>query len=278
MATTVTPTKPRDRTRKPQLHVQETPVQIRAVDDGAKLPEGVCGRIVVTALTFNVTDTYGTQFAPGCADRSIGARVAAGRLPLLTDHDNAVRAHVGVVRAMPMVGDAYLGECDVLDTEDGRRFLEYCKACIAAGSVTGASIRFVPRAWENIKVGDRTIERFTEIELRELTVVPLSSVPNTDLLAARADAADGAGGDSDGTADTAADTTLDSERDDATLLAEAARVALGAMTPEARTALLKEFTDDAGDAPARKDAATPPTPPVLMATDEERLQAVRQLL
>jgi hypothetical protein len=275
MATTVTPTKPRDRTRKPQLHVQETPVQIRAVDDGTTLPPGVCGRIVVTALTFNVTDTYGTQFAPGCADRSIGARVAAGRLPLLTDHDNAVRAHVGVVRAMPTVGDAYLGECDVLDTEDGRRFLEYCKACIAAGSVTGASIRFVPRAWENIKVGDRTIERFTEIELRELTVVPLSSVPNTDLLVARAeDGGDGAGdGAGAGTGD-----ELDTERDDATLLAEAARAALGAMTPEARAALLKEYTDEVGEAPARADAATPPTPPVLMATPEERLKAVRQLL
>lgn len=251
--------------RKPMLHREEDGVQIQVrADDGNALPEGVCGRIIVTALTFNVTDTYGTQFAPGCADRSIAQRVQAGKIPLLLNHDNEVGKHVGVVRAMPIVGASYLGECDILDTEDGRKFLEYAKACVKAGANTGASIRFVPRQWENVKVGDRTVERFTEIELRELTVVPLSSVPNTDLLVARNEGAE--------------DDTVDTERDDATLLAEAARVALDAMTPEARQELFKLYTETAGNAPARAEAATAPDPTVQKTvTDDERLRAVREL-
>lgn len=285
--------------RKPRLHAEETGVQLRAVDDGAALPAGVCGRIVVTALSFNEVDTYGTSFAPGCADRSIGQRVPSGRIPLLTDHENEVRQHVGVVRAMPSTGMAYLGECDVFDTEDGRRFLEYAKAVIAAGAVTGASIRFVPRAWEQVKMPDGSVmERFTEIELRELSVVPMSSVPNTDLLTARKPA-DGAPVDDpddeptpdaadldeeddeaeDGPdADRGADGSGAGDGDDVGLLVQACRTLLDAMPDAARTDLLKTYTETADGAPARADAATPPTPTVqTMASPDERLRAARAL-
>lgn len=310
MATTQIPATPRraralpKAERKPRrTDIHETGVQLRVASDaGTELPPGVCGRIVVTALTFNEVDTYGTSFAPGCADRSIGQRVPAGRLPLLTDHDNAVRKHVGVVRAMPSVGEAYLGECDILDTEDGRRFLEYAKACVAAGAVTGASIRFVPRASELVRLKDGSaMERFTEIELRELTVVPMSSVPNTDLLAARAEGgadASGEGGgnepvddpededeedegaDPDGADDQAkgARADVDSPADDVSFVMTACRTLLGALPPEQRAALLQEYTETDDEPPARADAATARPSPVQMASEEARIRAVRELM
>jgi HK97 family phage prohead protease len=250
----------------------ETSLQLRADGD---LPPGVCGRLSVIALNFDVTDSYGTSFAPGCAARSIGQKVAARKIPFLMDHNREVRAHVGVVASMDEVGASYHSVIDLFDTDDGRRALEYAKAVLAANASTGVSVGFVPRRSELVKVGERSIERFTEIELRELSLTPMPAVPGADVVGAR---------HGEGAGDEVADEGLDEERDDVTLLSSAARAALDALPVEARTALIQQYADllpaapSAGSSASSTDATTAATAPdtaARMATMDERITALR---
>lgn len=172
--------------REKVWHIAEATLSIRA--EGEDLPAGVAGRVSGVALTYDVVDSYDTMFARGCAKRSIDQRVSARKVPLLMDHERSTRAHVGVVAAMEEVGDSLVMVADIFDTAEGRAALEYVKAVLSAGADTGFSIGFIPRKSEVVRVGDKTIERFTEVELREVSLTPMPAVPGAQVSGARADA------------------------------------------------------------------------------------------
>ena len=225
----------------------EVRVQLRAEDDA--LPPGVAGQISGIALTFDTVDTYGTVFARGCAKRSIDTKVAAGRLPLMLDHEWETEAHVGVVRELVDTGTGYLMTADLFATEEGQEARRYVQNVLAADAYVGLSIGFRPLRSEMVTVDGQAVERFTEIELREISLTPLPSVPGTDVVAARSDRAA-----PDVPAVPAA------PRDDAELLALAARTALHALSPEARAAVLSEYlTPEAPEARSACTHATEPT-------------------
>lgn len=251
----------------------EAKLELRSDD----LPEGVCGRISGVALTFDTVDSYGTMFAPGCAARSIGQRVAARKVPVLMDHNRSAESHVGVVSSMTEVGASYAATVDIFNTQSGKRALEYVKAVLASGASTGFSVGFVPRKWDAVTVEGKTVERFTEIELRELSLTPMPAVPGADVTTARNDAAAGGG-------NTAPETDpLAEVRDDVNILVIAARAALDALPAEARADLLKTYTPapsaDGSATDSTNRSATPPaTAPVekQIVTMEDRVRAVRQ--
>jgi len=202
-----------------RYHLTEAAPQIRAESD---LPPGIAGRVSGVALTYETVDSYQTMFARKSAKRSIDNKVAARKVPLLMDHERTSKAHVGVVTEMQDVGDALVMTADIFDTADGRAALEYVKAVLASGASTGFSIGFVPRASEMVKVGDKSVERFTEIELREVSITPMPAVPGAEVASARNEEVAEA---------------LPVRTDDDLLLI-AARVALDALPVDARTALL----------------------------------------
>ena len=251
-------------------HRMDVALELRADGD---LPPGIAGRLTGIALTYDVVDTYDTIFARGCAKRSIDMKVAARKLPLLMDHDRSVRAHVGVVASMTDVGDALVMTADLLDTPEGRAAKEYAQAVIAAGTSTGFSIGFVPRRAERVVVDGRPVERFLEIELREVSLTPMPAVPGTGLTAARAD-------------DIAPDVPeqpAPAERTDADLLTLAARVALDALSDDARSRVLDAYRPmPVAEIPtARTDATAPgitldlrPAPATVTATAAPTAHAV----
>lgn len=217
-------------------HRADVHLELRA--DG-NLPPGIAGRLSGVALTYDVVDTYDTMFARGCAKRSVDTKVAARKLPLLMDHERSVKAHVGVVATMTDVGDALVLTADLLDTPEGRAAREYAQAVIAAGASTGFSIGFVPRRSERVMVDGKAVERFTEIELREVSMTPMPAVPGTDLTSARTDAAD---------APVVVEQSPAFERTDTDLLVVAARLALDALPAAERAVVLDAYRPALSDA------------------------------
>jgi len=242
-------------------HITDATLEVRAESD---LPAGVAGRVSGIALTYEVVDSYDTMFARGAAKRSIDTRVAARRLPLLMDHERSTRAHVGVVTGMSDVGDALLMTADIFDTAEGRSALEYVKAVLASGASTGFSIGFIPRRSESVLVEGRSVERFTEIELREVSVTPMPAVPGAEVQAARNEDEEAA----------------EDERSDDELLTMAAHAALDALPSAVREAIIARYADAPRTAPAPDSpdgtrlSDAPDAPRV--ATMDERLRAVRQ--
>jgi HK97 family phage prohead protease len=214
--------------RHTRYHLTEAAPQIRAESD---LPLGIAGRVSGVALTYEVVDSYQTMFARKSAKRTIDNKVAARKVPLLMDHERTSKAHVGVVTEMQDVGDALVMTADIFDTADGRAALEYVKAVLASGASTGFSIGFIPRASEMVTVDGKPVERFTEIELREVSITPMPAVPGAEVASARND-------------DVITDVMEEEspERTDDDLLLIAARVALDALPAEMRTALLETYT------------------------------------
>jgi HK97 family phage prohead protease len=244
---------------QPRYYLSDAALQVRA---DAELPPGIAGRVSGIALTYGVVDSYGTMFAQGAAKRSIDTRVKAGKLPLLMDHERSTRAHVGVVRALEDVGDALVMTADVFDTAEGRAALEYVKAVLASDASTGFSVGFVPRQSETVMVDGQRVERFTEIELREVSITPMPAVPGADVLGARQEQ------------------DAPAERSDLELLTLAARAALDALPSDARAAILAVYADAPPVAPApaspsgTRSSDAPPAPRV--ASMDERLAAIRR--
>jgi HK97 family phage prohead protease len=246
-------------------------VALEARQEG--LPEGIAGRITGVALTYEQVDTYGTVFARGCAKRTIDTKVKARRVPFLMDHEREVDAHVGVVASLTDTGDGLVMVADLFDTEAGREARDYVKAVMAAGAVTGLSIGFVPKRTEMAVVDGKTVERFLEIELREVSLTPMPSVPGTDVLGAR----------SDKSTPDVPEQLRDPVRTDRDLLMIAARTALDALSVTDRQAVLDAYASPYlhDVAPGtRTDCCAPPTPAPARedaaVTMADRLAAVRQ--
>ncbi len=130
---------------------------------------------------------------------------------------------------------------DIFDTAEGRSALEYVKAVLASGASTGFSIGFVPRASEMVTVDNKTVERFTEIELREVSITPMPAVPGAEIASARNEVEE-----------------VVSERTDDDLLTLAARVTLDALSESQRHAVLSRYLP-----PTRTETASPVTPVVI---------------
>lgn len=245
-------------------HITEATLQVRA--DLPDLPPGIAGRVSGIALTYDVVDTYDTMFARGCAKRSIDTRVAARKVPLLMDHDRSVKSHVGVVAQLSEVGDALMMVAEILDTEEGREALEYAKAVMAANTSTGFSIGFVPRRSEWVKIGDKQVERFTEIELREVSITPFNAVPGAEMTAARAESGNGN-----------STTAIASVRSDDDILIVAARAALDAMSDSARLAVVTQYvgTPASDSVTANASPTTTPAPIRHTVSMQVRADAVR---
>jgi HK97 family phage prohead protease len=246
-------------------------VALEARQEG--LPEGIAGRITGVALSYEQVDTYGTVFARGCAKRTIDTKVKARRVPFLMDHEREVDAHVGVVASLTDTGDGLVMVADLFDTEAGRAARDYVKAVMAAGAVTGLSIGFVPKRTELAVVDGNTVERFLEIELREVSLTPMPSVPGTDVLGAR----------SDKSTPDVPEQLRDPVRTDRDLLMIAARTALDALSVTDRQAVLDAYASPYlhDVAPGtRTDCCAPPTPAPARedaaVTMADRLAAVRQ--
>ena len=263
--------------RQTLWHLTDSRLEMRA---DPTLPPGIAGRVSGVALTYEVVDSYTTMFARKCAKRSIDTRVAARKVPLLLDHERTSKAHVGVVTSMEDVGDALVMTADVFDTADGRAALEYVKAVLASGASTGFSIGFVPRASEMVMVDGKSVERFTEIELREVSITPMPAVPGAEIASARHDAPDAT---PDNTQDDMQDgaTSVDAVRTDTELLITAAHVALRSLDERDRSAVIQHYVGA-----TRTATASPVTPVVTetptatasamtFATMEERANAVR---
>jgi HK97 family phage prohead protease len=247
-------------TREKVWHIAESSLTIRS--EASDLPPGVVGRVSGVALTYDVVDSYDTMFARACAKRSIDQRVSARKVPLLMDHERSTRAHVGVVAAMEEVGDSLVMVADIFDTEEGRSALEYVKAVLAAGADTGFSIGFIPRRSETVRVADKSVERFTEIELREVSLTPMPAVPGAQVSGARNDQ------------------PLADERSEHDILTIAARAALDALPKDLRHAVVQSYlaalapdsapdSSDVSETPAATDA------PGGRATMEDRIKAIR---
>ena len=252
-------------TREKLWHLTDTALHVRAEDD---LPPGIAGRVSGVALTYEVVDSYNTMFSRKCAKRSIDGRVAARKVPLLMDHERTSKAHVGVITSMTDAGDSLLMTADVFDTAEGRAALEYVKAVLASGASTGFSIGFIPRTSEMVTIDGKPVERFTEIELREVSITPMPAVPGAEVASARNEAA------------VVAEEVV-AERTETDLLVLAARVALDALSESDRHAVLSRYLPD-----TRSETASVVTPVVTptpssttstarYATLEERATAVR---
>jgi HK97 family phage prohead protease len=177
--------------RVPAITHRAIEIELRTTD----LPEGVCGRVMGIALTYNVADAYGTMFAPGCLNRTKSEKLAAGKVKLLADHAGVTGCHVGVVRTLETVGDSELMSADLFDTAAGRAALEYVKAVIASKAFTGLSVGFYDRQSEWVK-SDVPVETawgstrdsvllYTECELDEVSLTPSPAVPGAEVTGTR---------------------------------------------------------------------------------------------
>lgn len=247
--------------RPVQYITSEVSLSIRAEGD---LPPGIAGRVSGVALTYEVVDSYQTIFARGCAKRSIDNKVKARKVPLLMDHSRTVGAHVGVVASMVDAGDQLIMTADLFDTPEGRAALDYVKTVIAAGASTGFSIGFVPRRTDMVMIDAKPVEKFLEIELREVSLTPMPAVPGADVTGARAEEAE-----PEETAPV---------RPDAELLEVAARIALDALDASTRAAVISRYLTPASPTTttARTCCAPVTREPVdAVATMDARVQAVR---
>lgn len=152
-----------------------------------KLPVGVCGRLTGVALVTGVVDSYGEMFASGCLAKSV-AKVAAGKCPLFLDHNyESVTGHVGVVRELTEVGNAYHIVADLFDSFDGRRAKEYLASVQSAQSETDLSIGFhsKERGWHFDRKNGETVKVHDDIELAEVSITPRGAVPGATVTSVR---------------------------------------------------------------------------------------------
>jgi len=161
-------------------------------------PPGIIGRCQAVLLRYGVVDDRGTIFKRGCLDKTRAQKVPAGRVALFANmesggyggHRHGTRTHVGVIRQLADAGDDVLMSADIFDTDEGRSVKQYLEAVLSSGAHTGASVGFLEREGGMVEIMDASgvkvrAYQFEEIELFEGTIVPLSSVPGTEVLAVR---------------------------------------------------------------------------------------------
>lgn len=160
-------------------------LEIRAEE---ALPPGICGRVRGVALPYDIEDSHGTTFSRGCLTRTAAEKVPAGKVKLYSDHVPFTTTHVGVVRKLFDDENRAYFEADIFDTAAGRALKEYLVAVTASGAHTGASIGFKRRKtdYSTRADGSRAL-RFTEVELKEISITPSPSFSSADVISVRND-------------------------------------------------------------------------------------------
>jgi phage head maturation protease len=96
--------------------------------------------------------------------------------------------HIGTVRSLeditlPDGRRAALMVADLLDTPKAHEVKRYLASVLASGGETGLSVGFRPRAETKVKGGG---VRFDDIDLREISITSMQSIPDSAVLAVRA--------------------------------------------------------------------------------------------
>lgn len=146
------------------------------------LPDGVCGIVSGIALRYNVEDSWGTRFLPGCVDKT-RAKIVARKVKLFANHgaedQYGIRTHIGTVTALTMAGDAEVMTAELFDTDEGQHAKRYLEAVQKSGAESGLSIGFHPRAGDWAPKGDNKYGTYdySEIEMEEISLAPRQAVP-----------------------------------------------------------------------------------------------------
>lgn len=154
------------------------------------LPQGTCGIVTGIALRYNVEDSWGTRFLPGCVEKT-RAKVVARKVKLFDNHGSrdsyGTRTHIGTVTSLVQAGDAEVMTAELFDTEEGRKAKEYLTAVTLSGAESGLSIGFHPRAGEWAPKGENKygIYDYSEIELEEISLAPRQAVPGAEVTSVR---------------------------------------------------------------------------------------------
>lgn len=142
-----------------QRAVSLTECRLNELNDDARTFEGY-GNV------FNLVDSHGTTFAPGCFAESLAEWKSQKRLPFMfLNHD---MRSLPIGKYLEMVEDDYglrvRGE--LIDTTDG----ENTYKCLRAGIINGLSVSFFPLAYQT---HDDPIHHatFTKVQLVEVSVV-----------------------------------------------------------------------------------------------------------
>jgi HK97 family phage prohead protease len=159
------------------------------------LPDGVIGQVAGIALVYDVVDDHGTIFSRGCLDRTRREKVASGKVRLYWDHGDSLSLnyydsdlHIGTVRSLDDVtlSDGRMAAymvADLLDVPKAHEVKQYLASVLASGGETGLSVGFKERKTAPSREGTR----FLELELREISVTSMQSVPDSGVLAVRAE-------------------------------------------------------------------------------------------
>lgn len=169
--------------------------------DGAALPAGVIGQVRGIALVYGEIDTHGSTFERGALERTMRERVAAGKVKLYWDHGDAPMTgfydsdlHIGTVKSLTDVQledgrwAAYM-VADLFDVPKAHLAKQYIQGVLASGGETGLSIGGMKKGIKSslIKIKGVAVERITEFPLSEISITSMQAVPDSEVLAVRAE-------------------------------------------------------------------------------------------
>lgn len=135
----------------------------------AKVSQEIEGKVDGYACTFNQKDTYGTRFAPGCFAMTIAEwRQRDRNCPMYVNHsdDRPVGGWMGM--SEDQTGLRVDGEIVSSDKD-------WISGLFRMKVVQGMSIGFVPENW----IVEDDVVTFTEVKLREISLVTANSVPGS---------------------------------------------------------------------------------------------------
>lgn len=131
------------------------------------------------ASVWNVIDTYGTEFAPGCFKRTLGEWRARGAWPdFLLQHDVSLVAGKWLDMREDDVGLWVRGQYVK------SAFGDHGLACVREGIATGLSIGFVMRGYEIDDRNDQSM-LITDVDLYEISQVTKPANPAAGFTALR---------------------------------------------------------------------------------------------
>lgn len=171
-----------------KLYLTRYNMELRAGTAENPLPKGVCGQLVAKILTYGVVDAEGTAFAAGCLDRTKNEKVAAGKVPVFSDHKHDSAHHIGVVKKLETVGNVEVMTADLFDDDAGRAAKEKLQTVKSAGGFSGYSVGVLPRSGAWTKIGDDHAYQFSEAEMMECSTTPMPAVPGTGTMSLRSTA------------------------------------------------------------------------------------------
>lgn len=170
----------------PTMCVRATSLEVRAEN----MPDGVCGIVTGIALRYNVKDSWGTKFLPGCLDKTRG-KIAARKVKLFANHgagdSYGIRTHIGTVTSFVLAGDAEVMTAELFDTDEGRHAKAYLEAVQKSRAETGLSVGFYPRGgdWESEGTDKYAVYAYSEIEMDETSLAPRQAVPGATVAGVR---------------------------------------------------------------------------------------------